>query len=33
MNPKGGYRKPFVIIVPIIDHRDGHYVKPSNIAL
>ncbi len=32
MNPKGGHKKPFVIIVPILDHRDGHYVKPNNVA-
>jgi hypothetical protein len=32
MNPKGGYQKPFVIIVPILDHRDGHYVKAKNVA-
>jgi hypothetical protein len=26
-HPKGGYQKPIVIIVPILDHRDSHYVR------
>jgi len=33
MNSKGGYRKPFVVIVPILDHKNGHYVKPNKVAL
>jgi hypothetical protein len=33
MNSKGGYKQPFVITVPILDHRDGHYVRPNKVAL
>jgi hypothetical protein len=33
MNPRGGCRKPFAIIVLIFDHKDGHYVKPNKVAL
>jgi hypothetical protein len=32
-SPKKGYRKPFVVTTPILDHIDGHYVKPNNVAL
>ncbi len=32
MNSKGGYQKPFAIIVPILDHRDGHYVRPNKVT-
>jgi hypothetical protein len=32
-NPKGGYQKSFAITAPILDHKDGHYVKPSMVAL
>ncbi len=28
-NPKRGYWEPYVIIVPIIDHIDCHYIKPK----
>ncbi len=33
VNPKGGYQKPFVVTVPILDHRDGHYVRLNRVAL
>jgi len=33
MHPKGGYRKPIVIIAPILDHKDGHYLRPNRVAL
>jgi hypothetical protein len=26
MNPKGGYREPYAIIISFLDHKDGHYV-------
>jgi hypothetical protein len=26
MNPKGVYRKPYVVTISILDHKDGHYV-------
>jgi hypothetical protein len=29
-NPRGGYREPST---PILDHRDGHYIKPNRVAL
>ncbi len=32
MNPRGGYRKLSIIIIPILDHRDGHYVRPNKVA-
>ncbi len=31
-NPRRGYQKPFVVIVIILDHRIGHYVKPNIIT-
>jgi hypothetical protein len=31
-NPKGGYQKPYVISVPILDHKYGHYVRPKRVA-
>jgi hypothetical protein len=33
VNPKRGHREPFVVIIPFIDHRDGHYVRPNKVAL
>ncbi len=33
MNLKGGYQQPFVVIVPIPNHKYGNYVKSNNIAL
>jgi hypothetical protein len=32
MNPIWGYRKPFIVIVPIFYHKVGHYVKPNKVA-
>ncbi len=32
-NIKKGYQKPYVIIAPILNHKDGHYVRPNNVAL
>ncbi len=31
-NPKRGYREPYVITVPILDHIDGHYIKPKKVT-
>ncbi len=33
MNPRKGYQKLFVIIAPILDHRDGYYGRPNMVAL
>jgi hypothetical protein len=33
MNLRRGYRKPYVVSAPILDHRDGHYVRPNKVAL
>ncbi len=32
-NPKGRYLKPSNVITPILDHRDGHYVRPNKVTL
>jgi hypothetical protein len=32
MNPRGGYRGPFVVTAPILDHIIGHYVRPNKVA-
>ncbi len=32
MHSRGGYWKLIVVIVPIFDHRDGHYVRPNRVA-
>jgi len=32
-NPRGGYQKPYVVIVQIFDHQDGHSIKPNRVAL
>jgi hypothetical protein len=32
VHPKGGYREPIIITIPILDHKDGHYVKPNMVA-
>jgi len=32
MNSKGGYWEPFAITISILDHRDGHYVRPKKEA-
>ncbi len=33
MNPRGGYRKLFAVIAPILHHKDGHYGSPNMVAL
>jgi hypothetical protein len=33
VNPKGGYQKPFIVIIPIFYHRIGHYVRPNKVTL
>jgi hypothetical protein len=33
MNLRRGYRKPYVVRAPILDHGDGHYVRPNKVAL
>jgi hypothetical protein len=33
MHPRGGYREPIVVTAPILDHRDGHYVRPNGVDL
>jgi hypothetical protein len=30
---KGGYWEPIAITTPILDHKNGHDVKPNRIAL
>jgi hypothetical protein len=32
-HPRGGYQKPFVVTTTIIDHKDGHYVRPNRVVL
>jgi len=32
MNPRGGNQKPSIVTIPILDHKDGHYVKPNKVA-
>ncbi len=32
MNSKGRYQEPFAIITPILDHKNGHYVRPNKVA-
>ncbi len=31
-NPREGYRKPCAVIALILDHIDGHYVRPNMVA-
>jgi len=33
VHSKGRHQEPIIIIAPIFDHRDGHYVKPNMIVL
>jgi hypothetical protein len=33
VHSKGKYREPIIIIIPILDHRDGNYVRPNRVAL
>jgi hypothetical protein len=30
--PRGGYREPSIVITPILDHINGHYVRPNKVA-
>ncbi len=32
MNSRGGYQKSYVVTILILDHRDGHYVRPNKVA-
>jgi hypothetical protein len=32
-NPKGRYQELSTITTQILDHRDGHYVRPNRVAL
>jgi hypothetical protein len=32
-NPRGGYRKPFVVTTQIFYHRDGHSIRPNKVVL
>jgi hypothetical protein len=32
-NPRGGYRKPSIVIAPIPNHKDGRYVRPNMVTL
>jgi len=33
MHPRRGYQEPILIIVPILNHRDGHYVRQNMVVL
>jgi hypothetical protein len=33
MYSKGGYWEPIVVTTPILDHKDGHYIRPNKVAL
>ncbi len=33
MHSRGGYRKPIIVTTPILNHRDGHYVRPNKVVL
>jgi hypothetical protein len=33
MHSRGGYQEPIIVIVPILDHKDGHYFRPNKVAL
>ncbi len=30
---KGKYQEPIVVTTSILDHKDGHYVKPNKVAI
>jgi hypothetical protein len=32
-NLRGGYWKSSIVIAQILDHKDGHYVRPNRVAL
>ncbi len=31
MHLRGGYREPYVITAPILDHKNGHYLRPNMV--
>jgi hypothetical protein len=31
-NLRGGYWKSFIIIAKILDHRNGHFVRPNKVV-
>lgn len=31
-NPKGGYQEPYISIARILDHRNGHTMRPKMVA-
>jgi hypothetical protein len=33
IHSKGGYWEPIVVTTRILDHKDGHYVRPNRVAL
>jgi hypothetical protein len=33
VHSRGGDQGPIVVIAPIFDHKDGHYVRPNMVAL
>ncbi len=33
VHSKGRYQEPIAVIAPILDHRDGHYVRPNRVVL
>jgi hypothetical protein len=33
MSPKGGYQEPSYIIIPILDHKNGHYIRINRVTL
>jgi len=32
-NPIGGYQIPFVVTTQILDHKDGHFIRPNRVAI
>jgi glyoxylate utilization-related uncharacterized protein len=32
-NPKGGYKEPSISTRRILDHRNGHIVRPNSVVL
>jgi hypothetical protein len=32
-NPRGGYQVPFVVTTQILDHKDGHFIRPNMVAI
>jgi hypothetical protein len=32
VDSRGGYWEPVVVITPIFDHKDGHYVRPNRVT-